>query len=66
MEALVFLIPAALFLGFVGLCAFLWALHSGQFEDLDGAAMRILNDDVTEQNSSASTPPQSGADSEKN
>ncbi len=66
MEALIFLIPAALFLGFLGLCAFLWALRSGQFEDLDGAAMRILNDDKTGQNSSAPVPPQPGAHSEKN
>ncbi len=45
MTALAYLIPAALFLGIVGLGAFLWALKSGQFEDLDGAAHRILFDD---------------------
>ena len=45
MDALIILIPVALFLGFLGLCAFLWSLRSGQFEDLDGAAMRILSDD---------------------
>jgi len=45
MEVLIILIPVALFLGGLGLCAFLWALRSGQFEDLDGAAMRILNED---------------------
>jgi len=43
--ALMYLIPAALFLGLVGLGAFLWALKSGQFDDLDGAAHRILFDD---------------------
>jgi len=48
MTALGFLIPAALGLGLVGLVAFLWALRSGQFEDLDGAANRILFDDETE------------------
>jgi len=42
---LLYLIPAALFLGLVGLAAFLWALRSGQFEDLDGAASRILFDE---------------------
>jgi len=42
---LVYLIPIALALGLVGLCAFLWALRAGQFEDLDGAAERILFDD---------------------
>lgn len=45
MNVLIFLIPVALFLGLVGLAAFLWALKSGQFDDLDGAAERILLDD---------------------
>lgn len=45
MEVLVILIPIALVLGGLGLAAFIWSLRSGQFEDLDGAAMRILNDD---------------------
>ncbi len=45
MTALGYLIPAALFLGLLGLAAFLWALNSGQFEDLDGAAQRILHDE---------------------
>ncbi|MDG4887935.1 MULTISPECIES: cbb3-type cytochrome oxidase assembly protein CcoS [unclassified Mesorhizobium] len=42
MTTLVYLIPVALFLGALGLCGFLWALRSGQYEDLDGAAERIL------------------------
>ncbi|MDP6563244.1 MAG: cbb3-type cytochrome oxidase assembly protein CcoS [Alphaproteobacteria bacterium] len=45
MDALIILIPVALFLGLLGLAAFLWALRSGQFDDLDGAAHRILFDD---------------------
>ena len=45
MTSLLFLIPAALALGLVGLIAFMWALRSGQFDDLDGAANRILFDD---------------------
>jgi len=45
MTALGFLIPAALFLGLLGLVAFLWALKNGQFEDLDGAAHRMLDED---------------------
>ncbi len=49
MEALVYLIPVALFLGLLGLGAFLWALKSGQFEDLQGAAERILYDDDDEE-----------------
>lgn len=45
MSGLLYLIPIALFLGALGLVAFLWALRSSQFEDLDGAANRILFDD---------------------
>lgn len=45
MNALVFLIPAALFLGLLGLGGFLWSLRTGQYDDLDGAAHRILIDD---------------------
>jgi cbb3-type cytochrome oxidase maturation protein len=44
-DALIYLIPIALFLGLLGLLAFLWALRSGQFDDLDGAAHRILFDE---------------------
>lgn len=43
MDVLVYLVPIALALGFVGLVAFFWALKSGQFEDLDGAPYRILD-----------------------
>ena len=42
MTALAWLIPCALFLGLVGLAAFLWSLNSGQFEDLDGTAVLSL------------------------
>lgn len=42
MTNLLMLIPVALALGGIGLAAFLWALKSGQFDDLDGAAHRIL------------------------
>ena len=45
MTALLWLIPVALGMGALGLFAFLWTLRSGQFEDLDGAAHRILLDD---------------------
>ncbi len=45
MSQRIVLIPVALFLGLIGLVAFLWAMKSGQFEDLDGAAHRILLDD---------------------
>jgi len=42
--ALAWLIPAALVLGLLGLAAFLWALRSGQFEDLEGASWRAIQD----------------------
>jgi len=45
MTVLGILIPAALLLGGLGLGAFLWSLKSGQYDDLDGAAMRILDDE---------------------
>ena len=45
MNVLVFLFPVALFLGGAGLVLFYWAMRNGQFEDLDGAAQRILIDD---------------------
>jgi cbb3-type cytochrome oxidase maturation protein len=45
MDVLVYLVPAALLLGLSGLLAFLWSLNSGQYEDLDGAAVRVLSDD---------------------
>ncbi len=45
MDIMIFLIPAAVFLGALGLAAFFWSLKSGQYDDLDGAAHRILLDD---------------------
>lgn len=45
MNGLAFLIPVALGLGLAGLGTFLWSLAAGQYEDLDGAALRILIDD---------------------
>jgi cbb3-type cytochrome oxidase maturation protein len=44
MNTLVFLIPIALFLGGLGLAAFLWSLNSGQYDDIEGAAWRVLDD----------------------
>ena len=44
MTSLVWLIPAALALGGLGLAAFLWSLKSGQYDDLEGAAWRALED----------------------
>ena len=45
MNILAYLVPMALALGLTGLAAFLWSLRSGQYEDMDGAALRVLSDD---------------------
>jgi len=44
-SGLALLIPLALIMGGFGLAVFFWAMKDGQFEDLDGAAQRILIDD---------------------
>lgn len=46
MSGLLLLIPIAVIMGLLALVAFLWALRAGQYEDLDGAAERILDDDA--------------------
>jgi cbb3-type cytochrome oxidase maturation protein len=48
MNVLIYLIPIALGMGALGLLAFLWSLKAGQYDDLDGAAERILHDDDDE------------------
>ncbi|GAB5482880.1 MAG: hypothetical protein Pars92KO_26370 [Parasphingorhabdus sp.] len=45
MSGLAILIPVALLMGLSGLAFFFWAMRNGQFEDLDGAAQRVLIDD---------------------
>ncbi|HZP78858.1 MAG TPA: cbb3-type cytochrome oxidase assembly protein CcoS [Pseudolabrys sp.] len=45
MNVLIYLVPMALGLGLTGLFAFLWSLKSGQYDDVEGAALRILQDD---------------------
>jgi cbb3-type cytochrome oxidase maturation protein len=44
-NVLLYLVPVALGLGLSGLAAFLWALKHNQYEDLEGAGLRILADD---------------------
>ena len=51
MTSLLFLVPLALLLGLIALIAFMWSLRSGQFDDLDGAAHRVLMDDDVEDDS---------------
>lgn len=48
MNGLAFLIPIALGLGLLGLAAFFWSLRMGQFDDLDGAALRIFVEEEEE------------------
>lgn len=48
MNGVLLLMPIALLLGLTGLVAFMWSLRNGQFDDPDGAAMRILIDDEDE------------------
>ncbi|HZD92258.1 MAG TPA: cbb3-type cytochrome oxidase assembly protein CcoS [Pseudolabrys sp.] len=45
MNVLAILVPLALGLGLIGLFAFMWSLKSGQYSDMDGAALRVLSDD---------------------
>jgi cbb3-type cytochrome oxidase maturation protein len=44
MNTLIYLIPIALLLGGLGLAAFLWSLKIGQYDDVEGAAWRVLDD----------------------
>jgi len=62
MSDFLYLVPLALALGVAGLVAFMWSLRSGQYDDLDGAAERILYDETdrpitTETPAAEKTPP---------
>ncbi len=48
MSLLTWMVPVALGMGLVGLFAFLWSMKSGQLEDLDGAAERVLLDETAD------------------
>jgi cbb3-type cytochrome oxidase maturation protein len=48
MNVILYLLPMAIGLGLLGLFVFLWSLRSGQYNDLDGAAYRVLSDDDVE------------------
>lgn len=49
MNIIVLLLPLALLMGLIGLAAFFWALRNGQYDDLDGAAVRILIDEEADE-----------------
>lgn len=57
MTALAWLIPSALALGALGLIAFLWSLNAGQFDDLEGASWRAIDDDAPRANRAAPGKP---------
>jgi len=42
-NVLIYLIPASLFLGGLGLVAFIWTLRSHQYDDPEGDAQRFLS-----------------------
>ena len=44
MNVLLYLIPVSLVLGLMGLGAFIWSIRGRQYEDLEGASLRILTD----------------------
>jgi cbb3-type cytochrome oxidase maturation protein len=46
MNILLLLAPFSVVLGLMAVGAFVWTLRSGQYEDIQGAAARILIDDV--------------------
>lgn len=56
MSGLVVLIPIAIAMGLLALVAFLWALRSGQYEDLDGASERIFEEDAPEHRPGSAGP----------
>ena len=57
MNVLVYLVPMALGLGLAGLFAFLWALKSGQYSDVDGAVLRVRTTTSTRRLSAAARSP---------
>ncbi|MCW8283215.1 MULTISPECIES: cbb3-type cytochrome oxidase assembly protein CcoS [Agrobacterium] len=57
MNMLIYLIPVALLLGALGLFAFLWSVRSGQYEDMEGAAWRALDDGDNRPRTSISNRP---------
>lgn len=45
MEVIYGLLPGMLLLGIIGVAVFFWAVRNGQYDDMDGAANRVLMDD---------------------
>ena len=45
MDVIFGLIPGMILLGLVGVLVFFWAVRNGQYDDMEGPAHRILDDD---------------------
>jgi cbb3-type cytochrome oxidase maturation protein len=56
MNVLIYLVPMALALGLTGLAAFLWSLRAGQYEDIEGAALRVLSDEDLDERKPRASP----------
>jgi len=62
MEVIYGLLPGMLLLGIIGVAVFFWAVRNGQYDDMDGAANRVLMDDDDDQNHSEAKQSQTDAD----
>lgn len=56
MGVLIYLLPIAVLMGLAGLLAFFWSVRAGQFDDMEGPAWRILDDDDERQDPTAAAP----------
>jgi cbb3-type cytochrome oxidase maturation protein len=61
MTAMTVLLPLSIAMGIAGLLAFMWTLRAGQYEDLDGAAVRILLENDNDEVEAHPNSPQHGA-----
>lgn len=64
MESLFLLIPVALVFCAIAIKLLLWAIDSGQYDDLDKESWRILNDDEAGAHSSEVSAPDNTSDDE--
>lgn len=62
MEVIYGLLPGMLLLGIIGVGVFFWAVRNGQYDDMDGAANRVLLDDDDELDTSRNNRSEGQAD----
>lgn len=65
MEVIYGLLPGMLLLGVIGVAVFFWAVKSGQYDDMDGAANRVLLDEEDEIDAAGPEEPTASAEEEK-